>query len=108
MDIERLKELKSWVSDLRKFGVSEGNEIIVLIDEAIARQSATSEDVEEAIDILQAIRPSETKTTGCHYCRGIESHGIVAVKTVIDEYLNVVPGYDTPYNYCPNCGRKIK
>ena len=41
MDIERLKELKSWVSDLRKFGVSEGNEIIVLIDETIAHQSVT-------------------------------------------------------------------
>jgi len=51
---------------------------------------------------------SKTETTSCRYCRGIESHGIVAVKTVIDEYLNVIPAYDTPYNYCPNCGRKIK
>ena len=50
MDIERLKELKSWVSDLLKFGVSEGNEIIVLIDEAIARQSVKSEEVAEAIE----------------------------------------------------------
>ena len=41
LSFERLKELKSWVSDLRKFGVSEGNEIIVLIDEAIARKSET-------------------------------------------------------------------
>lgn len=48
------------------------------------------------------------ETTSCHYCIGIESHGIVAVKTVIDEYLRVIPAYDTPYNYCPNCGRKIK
>lgn len=45
MDIERLKELKGWVSDLRKFGVSEGNEIIELIDEAIARQSETEKVV---------------------------------------------------------------
>ena len=51
---------------------------------------------------------SKTETTGCRYCRGIESHGIVAVKTVIDEYLRVIPAYDTPQNYCPNCGRKIK
>ena len=51
---------------------------------------------------------SKAETTGCHYCIGIESHGIVAVKTVIDEYLRVIPAYDTPYNYCPNCGRKIK
>ena len=43
MDIERLKELKSWVSDLRKFGISEGNEIIVLIDEAIASQSVVKQ-----------------------------------------------------------------
>jgi len=52
MDIEKLKELKSWVSDLRKFGVSEGNEIIELIDEAIARPSVTSEAVQEAIGLL--------------------------------------------------------
>ena len=53
LSFERLKELKSWVSDLRKFGVSEGNEIIVLIDEAIARQSATSEEVAEAIGFIE-------------------------------------------------------
>ena len=56
MDIERLKELKSWVSDLRKFGVSEGNEIIVLIDEAIARQSVKSEDVQMAIEWMREER----------------------------------------------------
>ena len=55
LSFERLKELKSWVSDLRKFGVSEGNEIIVLIDEATARQSVTSEDVAEAITVLKRI-----------------------------------------------------
>ena len=53
MDIERLKELKSWVSDLRKFGVNEGNEIIVLIDAEIARQSVKSEDAKEAISHIQ-------------------------------------------------------
>lgn len=49
----------------------------------------------------------ETETTDCYYCRGIESHGIVAVKTVIDEYSRVISAYDTPYNYCSNCGRKL-
>ena len=55
LSFERLKELKSWVSDLRKFGVSEGNEIIVLIDAAIARQSVKSEDVQEAIGWAQGM-----------------------------------------------------
>ena len=60
----------------------------------------------ELTTLIDAVIKKET--TGCRYCRGIESHGIVAVKTVIDEYLRVIPAYDTPYNYCPNCGRKIK
>lgn len=133
MDIERLKELvQAEDSDLWDYKV----ELIGLLDEAIARQSVKSEEVAEAIGdlldmkehwcadstdndaisidlaitALQDYQPtiSKTETTGCHYCRGIESHGIVAVKTVIDEYLRVIPAYDTPYNYCPNCGRKIK
>lgn len=45
LSFERLKELKWWVNDLRKFGVSEGNEIIALIDEAIARQYETEKVV---------------------------------------------------------------
>lgn len=44
----------------------------------------------------------------CWYCIGIESHGIATVKTVTDEYGHELGAYDTPYNYCPNCGRKIK
>ena len=64
MDIERLKELKSWVSDLRKFGVSEGNEIIVLIDEAIARQSIKSEDVQVAIEWVTNTRHGNQYMSG--------------------------------------------
>lgn len=56
----------------------------------VARQSVTSEEVH------------------CWYCIGIESHGIATVKTVTDEYGHELGAYDTPYNYCPNCGRKIK
>lgn len=88
MDIERLKEL----ADCDVF--IDGNPIV-----ADRAQETLRTLIDEAI---------ETETTGCHYCRGIESHGIVAVKTVIDEYLRVIPAYDTPYNYCPNCGRQIK
>ena len=53
-------------------------------------------------------RAIETETTGCYYCRGIESHGIVAVKSVKDELDRELAAYDIPYNFCPNCGRKIK
>ncbi len=35
-------------------------------------------------------------------------HGIATVKTVTDEYGYELGAYDTPYNFCPNCGRKIK
>ena len=73
----------------------------------------------EPVRVIESRRPEmdqgwsrdeavETKTTGCHYCRGIESHDIVAIKTVLDEYSRMVSAYDTPYNYCPNCGRKIR
>lgn len=50
----------------------------------------------------------ETEEVHCWYCIGIESHGIATVKTVTDEYGHELGAYDTPYNYCPNCGRKIK
>ena len=60
---------------------------------------------EETYNLRSAI--PKTGTAGCFYCIGIEAHGIVAVKTVIDEYLTELPAYDTPYNFCPNCGRKV-
>jgi hypothetical protein len=49
-----------------------------------------------------------TRALGCWYCTGIESHGISTIKTVTDEYGHELPAYETPYNYCPNCGRKLR
>ncbi len=60
------------------------------------------------VSYIRDLSSLTTEEVHCWYCIGIESHGIVAVKTVIDEYLRVIPAYDTPYNFCPNCGRKIK
>lgn len=71
----------------------------------VALSKATGHKLPDWIYIDEAI---ETETTGCHYCRGIESHDIVAIKTVLDEYSRMISAYDTPYNYCPNCGRKIR
>ena len=55
-----------------------------------------------------AISKTETTSKPCWYCEGIEGHKIVSVKTVVDEFGRELPAYDTPYNYCPNCGRKLK
>lgn len=51
---------------------------------------------------------SKTENVGCWYCEGIESHGIATVKTVYDEFGRALPAYDTPYNYCSNCGKSVK
>lgn len=55
MDIERLEELKTEFEEVRKYSdifclstVTE-DDVLELIEEAIARQSATSEEVTEAI-----------------------------------------------------------
>ena len=53
MDIERLKELKeivyynTWLSD------KSTEDLTMMLDEAIARQSATSEEVAEAIEWMR-------------------------------------------------------
>ena len=39
MDIERLKELKTWTKQMMNYGVSEGNDLITIIDLEIARQN---------------------------------------------------------------------
>lgn len=44
----------------------------------------------------------------CWHCRGIEAHKIAYVTAVKDKsgrMLNTPT--DTPYNYCPACGRKL-
>ena len=83
-------------SDFEKMGdlIDAHSELIENIECGIIKESQEPRPIKEI--------------TSCYYCRGIESHGITAVKTVIDEYLRVISAYDTPYNYCPNCGRKIK
>ena len=158
MGIERLKEVVNMerVTSYDKYGISfeaeYSEDILELIDEAIARQSVKSEDVQEAIEkiemlskaivnnmywysdklmksletaisALQAYQPttrknrtvepvaiSKTETTSksCWYCYGIQDHKVVSVKTVVDKFGRELPAYDTPYNYCPNCGRKLK
>ena len=55
-----------------------------------------------------AVYHPPVKAKACWYCRGIEDHKIVSVKTVVDEFGRELPAYDTPYNYCPNCGKAIK
>ena len=56
---------------------------------------------------MVAISKAETTSRLCWYCGGIEGHEIVSVKTVVDEFGRELPAYDTPYNYCPNCGRRL-
>lgn len=56
---------------------------------------------------LAALRAQIEPVSGCWYCTGIESHSIATVKTVTDEYGRELGAYDTPYNYCPNCGRRL-
>ena len=53
---------------------------------------------------IQALRAQIVPVSGCWYCTGIESHSIATVKTVKDEYGRELGAYDTPYNYCPDCG----
>ena len=55
-----------------------------------------------------AISKTETTSKSCWYCDGIQDHKVVFVKTVVDELGRELPAYDTPYNYCPNCGRKLR
>ena len=54
-----------------------------------------------------AVYNPPVKAKACWYCRGIEDHKIVSVKTVVDEFGRELPAYDTPYNFCPNCGRPL-
>ena len=75
MDIERLKELKGWVNDLRKFGVSEGNEVITILDEAIARQSVKSEEVAEAIGDLLDMKE--------HWCADSTDNDAISIDLAI-------------------------
>lgn len=78
-----------------------------LIDEKISQLSVTDEDVREAMAISKT-ETTSVRALSCWYCTGIESHSISTIKTVTDEFGRELPAYDTPYNYCPNCGRKLR
>lgn len=44
----------------------------------------------------------------CWHCRGIEAHKIAYVTAVKDKSGRMLnTPVDTPYNYCPACGRKL-
>ena len=60
--------------------------------------------------IVEEVAISKTEITSglCWYCVGIKGHKVVSVKTVVDECGRELGAYDTPYNYCPACGRKLK
>ena len=60
---------------------------------------------------LVAISKTETtsvRALSCWYCTEMEKHGVVAVKTVLDKAGRKLDAYETPYNFCPNCGRRLE
>ena len=92
MDIERLKALRTLVSGYyTEFDVgmntyvteAVGKELLNLIDEAIARQSATSEEVAEAIEwhknCLQYYK-DEDKEIRSHYGGNLPSWVVESIK----------------------------
>lgn len=51
----------------------------------------------------------KTGLKGCWHCRGIEAHKIAYVTAVKDKSGRMLnTPIDTPYNYCPTCGRKLE
>lgn len=71
-----------------------------------------SETKQAVLEGLNSVAISKTETTSaralsCWYCTEIEKHGVVAVKTVLDEDGRELDACETPYNYCPNCGRRL-
>lgn len=118
LNLDREEQDKAW------------NVIDKFIDEAIARQSATSEEVQEAIGLLsgksygthnlscdcvfckaidlaitalQAYQPtiSKTETTTCEWCdSGIDAASVMSA--------DMMMRFVRPVNYCPNCGRRLE
>ena len=61
---------------------------------------------------LKQLAISKTETTSaralsCWYCTEMEKHGVVVVKTVLDKAGRELDAYETPCNFCSNCGRKL-
>ena len=56
---------------------------------------------------IAALRPEDRLP--CWHCRGIEAHKIAYVTAVKDKSGRMLnTPIDTPYNYCPACGRKLE
>ena len=79
MDIERLKELKAEFEQVRKYNdrhymsTATENDVIAIIDEAIARQSVKSEDVQEAIGLLSGKSyGTHNLSCDCVFCKAID------------------------------------
>lgn len=68
----------------------------------------TSREVADAIRVAITALMSEDRLP-CWHCRGIEAHKIAYVTAVKDKSGRMLnTPIDTPYNYCPACGRKLE
>jgi|LSQX01.2.fsa_nt_gb hypothetical protein len=70
MDIERLKELRKKIPEYYGNGfmsLVHCDNMLDLIDDAIARQSVKSEEVAEAIEVLECIYPSQKEIMSGEY-----------------------------------------
>ncbi|MCK9482491.1 MAG: hypothetical protein M0R38_12185 [Bacteroidia bacterium] len=72
------------------------------------RVDLVAQDCLQEIRRLKDVIEFSQNQEGCHCCNGIESYGIKSVKTVTDKSGRSVDAYNTPYNFCPNCGRKVR
>lgn len=84
------------------FGYADSASLAITALQSYQPTTRKNRTVEEA-----AISKTETTSNSCWYCKGIELHNIKSVKTVTDESDRELGAYDTPYNFCPNCGRKL-
>ena len=67
----------------------------------------TSRKVADAIRVAITALMSEDRLP-CWHCMGIEEHKIAYVTAVKDKSGRMLnTPVDTPYNYCPACGRKL-
>ena len=107
MDIERLKELREEteqyraVADDRCMSTNYEDDLLAIIDEAIARQSVKSEEVTanqpttRKDRIVDEVAISKTETTSCEWCE------------ICKQYMGKM--IDSSYFvFCPHCGRNLK
>lgn len=106
---EAVQRAIEWAEQERKnsfrymdFGDADSASLSITALQSYQPTTRKNRTVEEA-----AISKTETTSNSCWYCKGIELHNIKSVKTVTDESDRELGAYDTPYNYCPNCGRKL-